>query len=327
MKSFNTAIIGATGLVGEKMREVLEERNFPVKSLRLFSSERSAGTTLTFHGEEIPVEKFGRNIQLNALEGIEIFLFSAGSKVSKEWSTIIVGIGMKPAPVIIDNSSAFRMDPEVPLVVPEVNPEVLNKYSRTGVSPVSGIIANPNCSTIQLVVALHPLHKEARIKRIVVSTYQSVSGYGRDAVEALDKESRVMFAEGGRSELPLPTATATDSPFPHPIAFNLIPQIDDFDDKGDTFEEMKMVNETRKIFNEPDLEITATCVRVPVYTGHSEAVIQKPSMLNSRNIFLLKKQKKFYPVLLGLQLLMSRKIRNTRFLLIVKGKTMSLWVE
>jgi aspartate-semialdehyde dehydrogenase len=245
MKSFNTAIIGATGLVGEKMREVLEERNFPVKSLRLFSSERSAGTTLTFHGEEIPVEKFGRNIQLNALEGIEIFLFSAGSKVSKEWSTIIVGIGMKPAPVIIDNSSAFRMDPEVPLVVPEVNPEVLNKYSRTGVSPVSGIIANPNCSTIQLVVALHPLHKEARIKRIVVSTYQSVSGYGRDAVEALDKESRVMFAEGGRSELPLPTATATDSPFPHPIAFNLIPQIDDFDDKGDTFEEMKMVNERR----------------------------------------------------------------------------------
>jgi aspartate-semialdehyde dehydrogenase len=242
MNSFSVAIIGATGLVGEKMREVLEERNFPVKSLRLFSSERSAGKTLDYQGEKIPVENLGRDIQMNALEGIEIFLFSAGSKVSREWSTIIAGIGMKPAPVIIDNSTAFRMDPNVPLVVPEVNPEVLSNYQLPVTNNQNSIIANPNCSTIQLVVALYPLHKAANIKRIVVSTYQAVSGYGREAVDALDRESRAKLAGGsgqGQSKTATATATATDSPFPYPITHNLIPQIDDFDEQGNTFEEMK----------------------------------------------------------------------------------------
>ncbi|MCH7760609.1 aspartate-semialdehyde dehydrogenase [candidate division TA06 bacterium] len=261
MKSFHIAIVGATGLVGEKIREVLEERNFPINSLRLFSSERSKDVTLLFRGEKIPVETLpplDRNSKFDIRHskffvGVDIIFFSAGKEVSNAWVPIIA----KNGSLVIDNSPAFRLDPEVPLVVPEVNPEALSNYQK-------GIIANPNCSTIQMVVALHPLHKVARMKRIVVSTYQSVSGYGREAVEVLQKETHTILH---RSKF------SSDSyPFPHSIAFNIIPQIDDFNEKGESLEEWKMVEETRKILAEPDLRITATCVRVPVFTGHSEAV-------------------------------------------------------
>jgi len=298
------------------MREVLEERNFPVKSLRLFSSERSKGLSLIFRNKKIPVETLPTNvgaIHELPLQSIDLALFSAGKEISQEWAPRFA----KNGTIVIDNSSTFRMDPKVPLVVPEVNPEVLSNYQLPITNYQNRIIANPNCSTIQLVVALFPLHKIARIRRIVVSTYQSVSGYGREAVDALKRESRTKLAESSSSkfkirsssQLPLrsvakvlvqpsqplrrsrqrrrPTdtadspapATATSgekggghSPFPQPIAFNLIPEIDEFDEKGDSFEEQKMVNETRKIFWEPDLKITVTCVRVPVYVGHSEAV-------------------------------------------------------
>ncbi|HUW22738.1 MAG TPA: aspartate-semialdehyde dehydrogenase [bacterium] len=258
MKKYNVGVVGATGLVGREMVRMLEKRNFPVANLRLLASERSRGKTLKFKGKEIVVEKLnpssfkvsspGEKPSLQAR--LDIALFSAGGSISKEYAPLAAQEGI----FVIDNSSAWRMDPEVPLVVPEINSHTLSKDKK--------IIANPNCSTIQMVVVLAPLHRKARIKRIVVSTYQAVSGAGQKAVVEL--EEQVSAIASGKKVKPMV--------FPHQIAYNCIPQIDVFLENGYTKEEMKMVNETKKIIEDDSIAITATCVRVPVFRGHSEAV-------------------------------------------------------
>ncbi len=240
--------MGATGAVGQEMLRVLAERDFPVKELRLLASERSEGEFLEFNGESTLVQKLGRD----SFAGIDIALFSAGGARSEEFCPVAAAAGA----VCIDNSSAWRMDPAVPLVVPEVNPGEIARYAA------KGIIANPNCSTIQLVVALKPLHDYAKIKRVVVSTYQSVSGSGQKAIEELRVQTGELL--NGRP--------AESKVFPHQIAFNCLPQIDSFLDNGYTREEMKMVNETRKVLGDDRIGVTATTVRVPVFYGHSEAV-------------------------------------------------------
>jgi len=241
----HVAIAGATGAVGEVMRQVLIERQFPIASIKLLASERSAGRRVPFGDREVEVEL----LRPEAFEGVDIALFSIPKGVSKELAPEAARRGC----VVIDNSSAFRMDPETPLVVPEVNPEKVAEHR--------GIIANPNCSTIQMVVALKPLHDAARIKRVVVSTYQAVAGAGHRQIVELREQARRLL-DGGEADPEF---------FPHQIAFNLIPQIDLFQPDGYTFEEVKMVNETKKILD-PGIEVTATCVRVPVFYGHSEAV-------------------------------------------------------
>lgn len=258
MKKYNVGVVGATGLVGREMVRMLEKQNFPVANLRLFASERSRGKTLKFKGKEIVVEQLtpssfkvsssGEKPSLQAR--LDIALFSAGGSISKEYAPLAAQEGV----FVIDNSSAWRMDPEVPLVVPEINSHTLSKDKK--------IIANPNCSTIQMVVVLAPLHRKARIKRIVVSTYQAVSGAGQKAVVEL--EEQVSAIASGKKAKPMV--------FPHQIAYNCIPQIDVFLENGYTKEEMKMVNETKKIIEDDSIAITATCVRVPVFRGHSEAV-------------------------------------------------------
>lgn len=258
MKKYNVGVVGATGLVGREMVRMLEKQNFPVANLRLFASERSRGKTLKFKGKEIVVEELtpssfkvsspGEKSSLQAR--LDIALFSAGGSISKEYAPLAAQEGV----FVIDNSSAWRMDPEVPLVVPEINSHTLSKDKK--------IIANPNCSTIQMVVVLAPLHRKARIKRIVVSTYQAVSGAGQKAVVEL--EEQVSAIASGKKVKPMV--------FPHQIAYNCIPQIDVFLENGYTKEEMKMVNETKKIIEDDSIAITATCVRVPVFRGHSEAV-------------------------------------------------------
>jgi len=243
------AVCGATGVVGREMIRVLEDRNFPVRSIKLLASERSRGKTLKFKGEDIPVEVLTED----SFNGVEIALFSAGGGTSKRFAPAAAAAGC----VVIDNSSAWRMDPEVPLVVPEVNPHDLKWHK--------GIIANPNCSTIQMVVVLKPLHDAAKIRRVVVSTYQAVSGAGSAAINELKEQTAALIE--GREYPP--------SVFPHQIAFNVIPQIpqkDAFGENGYTSEEMKMVNETKKIMGDPSIMVTATTVRVPVYIGHSESV-------------------------------------------------------
>jgi len=258
MKKYNVAVVGATGLVGREMVRMLEKHNFPIANLRLIASQRSRGKTLGFKGKEIVVEeltpssfKFASPSQKKNLLGKpDIALFSAGASISKEYAPLAAREGI----FVIDNSSAWRMDPEVPLVVPEINPHTLSKDKK--------IIANPNCSTIQMVVVLAPLHRRARIKRIVVSTYQAVSGAGQKAVVELEEEVRTIAS--GKKVKP--------RVFPHQIAYNCIPQVDIFLQDGYTKEEMKMVNETKKIMEDDSIAITATCVRVPVFRGHSEAV-------------------------------------------------------
>src|SRR6516165_4937367 len=247
-EKYNVAVVGATGAVGEQMREVLEERELPVGELRLLASERSAGQFLPFDGRQIRVEVLNEE----SFDGIDIGLFSAGGSVSAKFAPIAVAAGA----VVVDNTSFFRMEPDVPLVVPEVNAKDIGQYRNRG------IIANPNCSTIQLVVALKPIHDAARIKRIVVSTYQSVSGAGRKAMDELSQQVTALY-NGQELEM---------EKFAHQIAFNCIPHIDAFVDGGYTKEELKMINETRKIFGEPSLRVTATTVRVPVFCGHSESV-------------------------------------------------------
>ena len=247
-EKYNVAVVGATGAVGEQMREVLEERGFPVGELRLLASERSAGQFLPFQQKQIRVEVLTED----SFKDIDIGFFSAGGSVSAKFAPIAVQAGA----VVIDNTSFFRMEPDVPLVVPEVNANEIGKYAA------HGIIANPNCSTIQMVVALKPIHDAARIKRVVVSTYQSVSGAGRKAMEELSHQVAALFS-GKEIE---------KQKFPHQIAFNCIPHIDAFVENGYTKEEMKMINETRKILNEPSLPVTATTVRVPVFCSHSESV-------------------------------------------------------
>ena len=245
---YNVAVVGATGAVGEEMRKILAQRSFPVDRLRLLASERSAGQRLEFCGRQVPVEVLDED----SFDDVDIALFSAGSSVSARYAPAAVDAGA----VVIDNTSRFRMDDDVPLVVPEVNAREIAGHVRRG------IIANPNCSTIQMVVALKPLYDAAGITRIVVSTYQSVSGAGRQAMEELGSQTAALF-NGQEVEC---------ERFPHRIAFNCIPHIDSFLPNGYTGEEMKMIRETRKILGDPDIRITATAVRVPVFCSHSESI-------------------------------------------------------
>jgi aspartate-semialdehyde dehydrogenase len=247
-ETYNVAVVGATGAVGEQMREVLEERQFPVGELRLLASERSAGQYLPFQGRQLRVEA----LKEDSFSNIDIGLFSAGGAVSAKFAPLAVAAGA----VVVDNTAFFRMEPDVPLVVPEVNAKEIAKYKARG------IIANPNCSTIQLVVALKPIHDAARLKRVVVSTYQSVSGAGRQAMDELSQQVTALFS--GHE--------IRKQKFPHQIAFNCIPHIDVFMEGGYTKEEWKLIHETRKIFAEPNLPVTATTVRVPVFCSHSESV-------------------------------------------------------
>lgn len=248
MKKCNVAIVGATGAVGQEMLKVLEKSALKINKLRLLASGRSAGKLLLFKSKRFRVEE----LKNNSFEGIDIALFSIGADLSKEFSPVAARAGA----VVIDNSNAFRLEKDVPLVVPEVNPQDIKKHA--------GIIANPNCSTIQLVVVLKPLHDEAVLERLVISTYQAVSGWGKEAMDELLHQSRAVLA-GKKPQV-------DKKIFPHQIAFNLFPHIDIFLDNGYSKEEMKMVNETRKILGEPALKITATCVRVPVFISHSESV-------------------------------------------------------
>ena len=243
MKNVRVAVVGATGLVGQKMIQVLEERNFPVSELVPVASERSAGKQVTFRGKPVTVQPLSSTV----FDGVTYALFSAGGSVSSEWAKPAAAAGA----IVIDNSSAWRMHADVPLVVPEVNPETITAHQ--------GIIANPNCSTIQMVVALKPLYDAFGIRRIVVSTYQGVTGSGKKAVDQLEDE----LHNGGKKNV---------GAYPHPIAYNCLPHIDVFYEDGYTKEEMKMVNETRKILGDDSIKISATCVRVPVIGGHSESV-------------------------------------------------------
>lgn len=252
MKKVNLAVVGATGMVGRTFLKVLEEKQFPIDNFYVFASKRSAGSKITFNGKEYIVEELKED---SFDRGIDIALFSAGGSTSEKFSPIAASKGC----IVIDNSSAWRMDKEVPLVVPEVNPEDI-EWNK-------GIIANPNCSTIQAMVALKPLNDKYKIKRVVYSTYQAVSGAGLGGWKDLE--------DGLKGEAP--------KKFPHPIANNCLPHIDVFTENGYTKEELKMVNETRKILHEPDMRITATAVRVPVFSSHSESInveFEKPYELD-----------------------------------------------
>lgn len=249
MSSKTVAVVGATGLVGAQLLKTLEERTFPVGTLKLLASERSRGKRISFCGEEVPVEVLDEN----SFARVDVALFSAGGGTSLKFAPCAAAAGC----VVVDNSSAWRMDPKVPLIVPEVNAEVAREHE--------GIIANPNCSTIQMVVVLKPLHDAASIERVVVSTYQAVSGAGKAAVDELMSQSQAVM--GGKELI--------CEVFPQPIAFNCLPQIpqsDAFIENGYSTEEMKMVNETKKIMGDENIRVTATTVRVPVHTGHSESV-------------------------------------------------------
>jgi aspartate-semialdehyde dehydrogenase len=246
--SYRVAVVGATGNVGREMLQTLAERQFPVKDMIALASERSVGSEVSFGEDDVlkvrALDKFD-------FKGVDIVLSSAGSKISADFAPRAAAAGA----IVIDNTSFYRMDPDVPLVVPEVNPEDIALYRK------KGIIANPNCSTIQMVVALKPLHDVVKIKRVVVSTYQSVSGAGKEGMDELFNQTRAVFTNGSLEH----------KKFTKQIAFNVIPHIDVFMDDGYTKEEWKMAVETRKILD-PDIQVTATCVRVPVFIGHSEAV-------------------------------------------------------
>jgi aspartate-semialdehyde dehydrogenase len=244
--NYVVAVVGATGAVGNEMIDTLEQRNFPVGRIRLFASENSVGKQLEFRGKKISVE----SINENSFKGIDIALFSAGGERSRIWAPVAAASGC----VVIDNSSQWRMDPTVPLVVPEVNPKDLEWHK--------GIIANPNCSTIQMVVALKPVHDVAKIKRVVVTTFQAVSGTGKKAIDELMQQTTSL----------LNFKPAECKVYPHQIAFNVLPHIDKFEPGGYTKEEIKMVNETKKIMGDDSIQVTATTVRVPVFRGHSESV-------------------------------------------------------
>jgi aspartate-semialdehyde dehydrogenase len=248
IRSYNVAVVGATGAVGNEMISILEERKFPVKTLTLLASERSLGKELEFNGRKHPVKVLDEH----SFGGIEIGLFSAGGSISQKFAPIAAAAGC----VVIDNTSAFRYEPDIPLVVPEVNPEKIAEYKNRG------IIANPNCSTIQMVVALKPIHDAARIIRVVVSTYQSVSGTGKKAMEELADQTRAIMSFQD------PVARV----YPHQIAFNCLPHIDVFLENGYTKEEMKMVWETKKIMGDDSIAVTATTIRVPVFRSHSESI-------------------------------------------------------
>jgi len=245
-QSYRVAILGATGAVGTELLELLAQRHFPIAHLKLLASPRSAGQTLTFQGETLPVEA----VSDRAFDDIDIVLASAGGSTSKAWASKIVAAGA----VMIDNSSAFRMDADVPLIVPEVNPEAVTTHQ--------GIIANPNCTTILMSVAVYPLHQVHPIQRLIAATYQSASGAGARAMEEVKVQTRAILA--GQPAIP--------ELFPYPLAFNLFPHNSPMNSNGYCEEELKMVNETRKIFGDDRLRISATCVRVPVLRAHSEAI-------------------------------------------------------
>ena len=265
MKSeYHVAVAGATGAVGNEMLRILEEQEFPVASLKLLASSRSAGKTLDFRGESLHVEE----LRDDSFEGVDIALFSAGASPSRQFAPAAAESGC----VVIDNSSGWRMDPEVPLVVPEVNPHAVADYRR------KGIIANPNCSTIQMVVVLKPIYDAAGIERVVVSTYQAVSGTGKNAMEELTEQTRNL----------LTFQEVTPEVYPHRIAFNCFPHIGSFLENGYTEEEMKMVHETHKIMEDPNIRVSATTVRIPVFYGHSEAVnIQTKRKLSAKDARVL----------------------------------------
>lgn len=245
-QSYQVAILGATGAVGSELISLLEERKFPVENLKLLSSPRSAGQTLNFRGQPITVEAVGDR----SFDGVDLVLASAGGSISKAWAKAIVDAGA----VMIDNSSAFRMDPQVPLIVPEINPEAAREHH--------GIIANPNCTTILMTLAVWPLHKIQPVRRILAATYQSASGAGARAMEEVKAQARAILND----------ETVPTEHFPYPLAFNLFPHNSPLDDQGYCQEEMKMVNETHKIFGDFSLKIKATCIRVPVLRAHSEAI-------------------------------------------------------
>ncbi|RAP34668.1 aspartate-semialdehyde dehydrogenase [Candidatus Marinamargulisbacteria bacterium SCGC AAA071-K20] len=246
MSKYTVAVVGATGVVGQEIIKTLEQRKFPVKELVCLTSARSEGTRIEFNGKY----SISRILDENSFEGVDYALFSAGGSISEKFAPIAVKAGA----VVIDNTSHFRMDPSVPLVVPEVNAQAVKKHK--------GIIANPNCSTAQMVLALKPLHDAAKIKRVVISTYQSVSGAGKEAIKELESQTRHNL-QGKPSEA---------KQFTKDIAFNVIPHIDVFEDNGYTKEEMKMILETQKILEDDTIKLTATTVRVPVFIGHSEAL-------------------------------------------------------
>ncbi len=252
-KLFNVAVVGATGAVGEQILKLLEERNFPINELKLLSSARSAGKKITFKGQEYVLEE----AKPESFQGIDIALFSAGGDVSKALAPHAVKAGA----VCIDNTNAYRMDPNTPLVVPEVNIDKVSEHQ--------GIIANPNCSTIQMVVALKPLYDRYGISKIITSTYQAVSGAGAKAIEETLRQSKEVLNGNAANPDILPVGSL---PKKHQIAFNAIPQIDKFQDNGFTLEEMKMIRETKKIMGDDSIDVTTTCVRIPVIYGHSESV-------------------------------------------------------
>ncbi|MDR1165850.1 MAG: aspartate-semialdehyde dehydrogenase [Deltaproteobacteria bacterium] len=245
-REYNVGVLGASGAVGREMLKSLQDRGFPVKTIKALASSRSAGSTVEFEGKEIKVEE----TKPDSFKGLDIALFSAGAGASAQYAPLAAQAGC----VVVDNSSNWRQDPRVPLIVPEVNAGALKKHK--------GIIANPNCSTIQMLVALKPIYDAVGVKRIIVATYQSVSGTGQKGVEELAEQTRKLF--NGQEYPP--------KVYPHRIAFNCLPHIDVFLDNGYTKEEMKMVNETLKIFDDPNIKVSATCVRVPVFYAHSEAI-------------------------------------------------------
>jgi aspartate-semialdehyde dehydrogenase len=260
-REVNVAVVGATGAVGRRFCSILEQRNFPVKSIRFFASERSAGTPMEFRGTTFKVE----TLTPASFAGIDIVLSSVGGEHSKQWSPVAAAAGC----VVVDNSSAWRMHPDVPLVVPEVNPG--------DVAAHHGIIANPNCATIQLVVALKPLHDRAKIRRITVTTLQSVGGSGQKGLAELERQLRHFTGGSDALEDQVRRAAQGGPPaprelYPHQIAFNALPFVPSFQPDGYTGEEMKLLNETRKIMHEPAVRVSMTCTRVPVLVGHSEAV-------------------------------------------------------
>ncbi|HEX5989017.1 MAG TPA: aspartate-semialdehyde dehydrogenase [Solirubrobacterales bacterium] len=245
---YRVGVLGATGLVGSAILELLASRGFPVAELRLLASERSAGKTIEWNGEALTVQ----GVSDDSIQGLDLVLSSAGGSVSAEWTPKIVAAGA----TVVDNTSYWRMKDDVPLVVSEVNPDALESHK--------GIVANPNCSTMQMVVALKPLYDAAGIERLVISTYQAVSGTGKAAIDELRAEARAVV---GGYDVPAPQI------YPHQIAFNVLAQAGSFPEGDDhTDEERKLINETRKILGDPEIRVSATCVRVPVETGHSEAV-------------------------------------------------------
>src|SRR5690625_549532 len=250
---YNVAVLGATGAVGEKILKLLEEKEFPINELKLLSSKRSAGKMVDFKNQKITVEE----ATADSFEGVDIALFSAGGSISKAFAPEAVQHGA----IIVDNTSAFRMDEQVPLIVPEVNEEDIKSHQ--------GIISNPNCSTIQMVAALKPIQDTFGLNRVIVSTYQAVSGAGAQANKELEEQSRDFL---DNKELKAELLPVKGDKKHYPIAFNALPQIDVFQENGYTFEEMKMINETKKIMNAPDLSVAATCVRLPFFTSHAESV-------------------------------------------------------